>query len=159
MNEVCFGAKQKHDAVLMTLVERKTRFEVLLKIDGKDANAVTQAIESLVERIGDYMPSLFKTITSDNGSEFSTLYETLKTVTDVYFARPYASYERVTSENQHKFIRRFIPKGKYISEISNRQIQRIQRWMNDYPRKILNYQTPHECFIKAFKKTQAAQSV
>ncbi len=156
--DTLIGAKQKHDAVLMTLVERQTRFEVLLKIDGKDANAVTQAIESLVERAGDYMPSLFKTITSDNGSEFSTLYETLKFFTDVYFARPFASYERDTSENQHKLIRRFIPKGKHISEISDRQIQRIQRWMNDYPRKVLNYQTPHECFIKAFKKTQSVHS-
>lgn len=150
------GAKQKHDAVLLTLVERQTRFEVLLKIDDKDANAVTKAVESLVGRAGDHMSPLFKTITSDNGSEFSTLYETLKSVTNVYFARPFASYERGTSENQHKFIRRFIPKGQSISDISERQIQRIQRWMNDYPRKILNYQTPHDCFVKAFKQTQIA---
>lgn len=154
--DTMIGAKQKHDAVLLTLVERQTRFEVLLKIDAKDANAVTKAVESLVGRAGDHMSSLFKTITSDNGSEFSTLYETLKSVTNVYFARPFASYERGTSENQHKFIRRFIPKGQSISDISDRQVQRIQRWMNDYPRKILNYQTPHDCFVKAFKQTQIA---
>ena len=135
------------------LTERQTRFEVLLKIDGKDAQSVTEAIESLVERAGDHMASLFKTITSDNGSEFSALHETLKHVTDVYFARPFASYERGTSENQHKLIRRFIPKGQSISSISDRQIQRIQRWMNDYPRKILGYQTPHERFAKSMQHT------
>src|SRR5699024_1598072 len=130
--DTVIGARHKDDAVLLTLAERQTRFEVLLKIDGKDAQSVTEAIESLVERAGDHMPSLFKTITSDNGSEFSALHETLKHVTDVYFARPFASYERGTSENQHKLIRRFIPKGQPISAVSDRQIQRIQRWMNDY---------------------------
>ncbi|WP_020006095.1 IS30 family transposase [Salinicoccus albus] len=156
--DTVIGAKHKDDAVLLTLAERQTRFEVLLKIDGKAAQPVTAAVESLIERAGAHMPSLFKTITSDNGSEFSTLHETLKSVTDVYFARPFASYERGTSENQHKLIRRFIPKGQSISSISDRQVQRIQRWMNDYPRKILDYQTPHECFAKAFNQTQTVQS-
>ncbi|MFB9861626.1 IS30 family transposase, partial [Salinicoccus siamensis] len=156
--DTVIGAKHKDDAVLLTLAERQTRFEVLLKVDGKAAHPVTEAIESLVDRAGDYMPSLFKTITSDNGSEFSALHDTLKHVTDVYFARPFASYERGTSENQHKFIRRFIPKGQPISAVSDRQIQRIQRWMNDYPRKILGYQTPHEHFAKALNQTHMAQS-
>lgn len=156
--DTVIGAKHKHDAVLLPRAERQTRFEGLVKIDDKDAQPVTQTIEPLVDRAGDHMSSLFKTITSDNGSEFSELHETLKTASDVYFARPFASYERGTSENQHKLIRRFIPKGQPISEISDRQIQRIQRWMNDYPRKILDYQTPHECFVKAFKQTQSAQS-
>ncbi|MDW3803226.1 hypothetical protein QI351_13235, partial [Staphylococcus saprophyticus] len=71
-----------------------TSFEVILKINGKAAQPVTQAAESLVERAGAHMPSLFRTITSNNGSEFSELYNTLKVVTDVYFARPFASYER-----------------------------------------------------------------
>lgn len=156
--DTVIGAKHKDDAVLLTLAERQTRFEVLLKIDGKSAHLVTEAVESLVERAGAHMPSLFKTITADNGSEFSEPHETLKSVTDVYFARPFASYEWGTSENQHKLIRRFIPKGQSISSISDRQVQRIQRWMNDYPRKILDYKTPHECFVKAFKQTQSAQS-
>src|SRR5699024_12242971 len=79
--DTVIGSKHKDDAVLLTLVERQTRFEVLLKIDGKDVQPVTEAIESLVERTGNYIPSLFKTITSDNGSEFSTLHDHLKHVT------------------------------------------------------------------------------
>ncbi|WP_271399252.1 hypothetical protein [Salinicoccus roseus] len=84
-------------------------------------------MESLVERAGDHMPSLFQTITSDNGSEFSQLYDTLETITDVYSAWLFASYKWGTSENQHKLIRRCIPKGRPISDISDRQIQYIQR--------------------------------
>ena len=144
------GNKSKSDAVLLTLAERQTRFEVILKLSGKDAQSVNQAISSLRERAGDQFDRLFKTITSDNGSEFSGLHDALKDVIDVYFSHPYASWERGTSENQHKFIRRFIPKGIPISTVSESQILRIQRWMNDYPRKILGYQTPHEAFAKAF---------
>lgn len=70
---------------------------------------------------------------------------------DVYFTHPYASFERGTSEKQHKFIRRFIPKGKPISQVSEVQCLRIQQWMNDYPRKILDYKTPHECIVNALR--------
>ena len=146
------GNRLKSDAVLLTLAERQTRFEVVLKLDGKDAQSVDHAILALQERAGDQFHRLFKTITSDNGSEFSGLHEALKDAVDVYFSHPYASWERGTSENQHKFIRRFIPKGNPISPVSERKILRIQRWMNDYPRKILGYQTPHAAFLKAFHK-------
>ncbi len=146
------GNKKKTDPVLLTLAERKTRFEVIMKLDGKDAQAVDQAILRLRMRAGREFGNLFKTITSDNGSEFSGLHEALQNVVDVYFSHPYTSWERGTSENQHKLIRRFIPKGKPISEVSEAQCLRIQQWMNDYPRKILGYQTPHECLVKEFKK-------
>jgi IS30 family transposase len=146
------GNKTKSDAVLLTLAERQTRFEVILKLGGKDAHFVDQAVETLKQRAGKDFNKLFKTITSDNGSEFSGLHEALQDVADVYFCHPYASWERGTSENQHKIIRRFIPKGKPISSMSEAQCLRIQQWMNDYPRRILDYQTPYECFVKAFQQ-------
>ncbi|WP_411843054.1 IS30 family transposase [Salinicoccus sp. HZC-1] len=154
--DTVIGEKHKQDPVLLTLVERQTRFEVLIKLDNKDAESVTHAIEGLSSRIGIGMSTLFKSITADNGSEFGALHAQLKGITDVYFARPYASYERGTSENQHKLIRRFIPKHTAMMSISDRQIQRIQRWMNDYPRKILGYQTPHETIVRALKQEKAA---
>ncbi len=144
------GNKVKSDAALLTLVERQTRFEVILKLDGKEAHFVDQAVDALKQRAGKEFTKLFKTITSDNGSEFAGLHEALQNVVDVYFCHPYSSWERGSSENQHKIIRRFIPKGKSISSINGTQCLRIQQWMNDYPRKMLNYQTPHECFVKAF---------
>ncbi|OYQ67487.1 IS30 family transposase, partial [Aerococcus sp. 1KP-2016] len=142
------------DAVLLTLAERQTRFEVILKLNGKDTESVDQAVQQLRERAGATFDQLFKTVTSDNGSEFSGLHDALKDVADVYFSHPYASWERGTSENQHKLIRRFIPKGSPISDVSENQILRIQRWMNDYPRKILGYATPHDTFVRAFKQAR-----
>lgn len=153
--DTVLGNKKKTEPVLLTLVERKTRFEVVLRLDRKEAQAVDQAIQKLRDRAGIEFPNLFKTITSDNGSEFSGLHEALQNVLDVYFSHPYASWERGTSENQHKLIRRFIPKAKPISEVSEEQCTRIQQWMNDYPRKILGYKTPHECFVKEFMRERA----
>lgn len=150
------GNKEKSDAVLLTLVERQTRFEIILKVNGKDQVSVNQAIQSLQTRSSDAFSTLFKTITSDNGSEFAGLHDALKDSLDVYFSHPYASFERGTSENQHKFIRRFIPKGKPISQIADVQCLRIQQWMNDYPRKILGYRTPHDCFVHALRSERQA---
>ncbi|WP_225742864.1 IS30 family transposase [Marinilactibacillus sp. Marseille-P9653] len=145
------GNKVKTDSVLLTLVERQTRFEIILKLRGKDKESVDQAIQQLRLKAGDTFSKVFKTITSDNGSEFVGLHEALKETLEVYFSHPYASWERGTSENQNKFIRRFIPKGKAISHFSETQCLRIQQWMNDYPRKILGYKTPLDCFANALR--------
>ncbi|WP_436871855.1 IS30 family transposase [Mammaliicoccus sciuri] len=146
--DTLLGAKDKDDPVLLTLVERKTRFEIMLKIDRQDQQMVDQAMNDLYEQLGDQAENIFKTITSDNGSEFAGIYELLTGVTDVFFARPYASHERGTKENQHKLVRRFIPKGKRLKEISTKTINRIEWWMNNIPRKILNYRTAYEAFLK-----------
>lgn len=103
-------------------------------------------------RSGSAFTQLFKTITSDNGSEFTGLHEGLSDALEVYFTHPYASWERGTSENQHKLIRRFIPKGRAINDVSDAQCLRIQNWMNDYPCKLLAYQTPYELFVRAFHR-------
>lgn len=145
------GIKGADDAVLLTLVERKTRFECLIKVERKDAASISKAVRSLAERTGTDMGTLFKTITSDNGSEFSTLETDLKDTTQMYFSHPYAAYERGTSENQHKLIRRFIPKSQPISQVSQQQTLRIQKWMNTYPRKQLNYQTPQDALMAEMK--------
>ncbi|CZR10961.1 hypothetical protein SAMN04488048_1612 [Trichococcus flocculiformis] len=121
--------------MLLTLVERQTRFEVIQKLAGKDAPSVNQAVQQLRERAGAHFGQLFKTVTSDNGSEFAGLHHALQDVADVYFSHSYASWERGTSENQ---------------------VLRIQRWMNGYPRKILGYATPHDTFVQAFRQERLA---
>jgi len=146
--DTLIGERDKNDPVLLTLVERKTRFEIMFKIEQQSQDIVDHTMEQLYKRIGNKASSLFKTITSDNGSEFAGIHELLKHKTDVFFARPYASYERGTKENQHKLIRRFIPKGKCLAEISAKTINRIQQWINNIPRKILGYQTAQEAFLK-----------
>src|SRR5690625_2475751 len=149
--DTLLGARAKDDPVLLTLVERKTRFEIMMKIDQKDQENVDQAMNHLYKQLGDQTENIFKTITSDNGSELAGIYEMLKDTTDVFFAHPYAPHERGTKENQHKLIRRFIPKSKRLAEISTRTINRIQQWINNIPRKILDYRTAKEAFLNELR--------
>lgn len=90
---------------------------------------------------------MFKTITSDNGSEFAELASIeADTGTRVYFTHPYSSFERVTNERHNGLIRRFIPKGKRMTDYSLDDIAFIEEWMNTLPRKLLQYKTPEELF-------------
>nr|WP_165983749.1 IS30 family transposase [Macrococcus bovicus] len=120
------GQKTEKDQVLLILVESKSRYEIVMKIDGKQRQHVDKAASELIEEIGASFPRVFKSITSDNGSEFSGLSECLKGITDVYFTHPYSSWERGTKENQHRFIRRHISKGKPISTVTDHLVHKIQ---------------------------------
>ena len=140
------GAK----AGLFTLTERKTREEIIVKIyDGTHA-AIQEAIDGLEMKYGAAFKVKFRSITFDNGAEFlgwKTLEISLLTAglrTIIYFAHSYSSWERGTNENQNRMIRRFIPKGTNIANISEEEVQWIQDWMNNYPRKILGYRTANE---------------
>jgi IS30 family transposase len=62
----------------------------------------------------------------------------------MYYAHPYSSYERGTNENSNRIIRRFIPKGTKIAQVTKEMIKKIQDWMNNYPRGIFNYQTAND---------------
>ena len=97
-------------------------------------------------------PKLFKSITSDNGSEFAGLTEMLLGLSDVYFAHPYASWERGTNEKHNGILRRFIPKGKSLKDYTVQQIKQMTNWMNHLPRKILNYKTPTESILFHFNQ-------
>ena len=144
--------QKSDDNVLLTLVERKTRNYYAIKIDDQDHDSVDYAIKNLQETFGELFPQVFKTITSDNGSEFSNLAACLKDVTDVYFARPYASYERGSNERHNGLLRRYIPKGKAISDYSREAIKRIYETLNNLPRKILGYQQPAVLFEEELAK-------
>ena len=76
----------------------------------------------------------------------------------VYFAHPYASWERGTSENQHGLIRRFLPKETSMKDVTEADCRRIQQWMNHYSRKVLDYETPYEVFIRCFYKERQARA-
>lgn len=75
----------------------------------------------------------------------------MKEVAEVYFTHPYTSCERVTYENHNGMIRRFILKSNRISTVCDTTIRNINIWMNDYPRKILDYLTPHALFEEALQ--------
>jgi len=143
----CKGSK----AGLLTLTERKTRQQVIIKIDQATHQAVQDAFDRLEKKLGDKFKVKFKSITFDNGSEFlnwqsleASVLETGKKRTTIYFAHSYSSWERGSNENQNRMIRRFVPKGYNIGGFSDEEIKTVEDWMNNYPRRILGYNTPNQ---------------
>ena len=133
------------DPVLLTLDERMTRRRHIFKISSRSSNAVGEALQMLREIYGDDFTKVFKSITSDNGSEFSKLVEQLPDV-KIYFAHPYSSFERGTNEKQNSLVRRFFPKGKSFVSVSDEAVARVENWINNLPRKIFNYHSALEIF-------------
>lgn len=139
--------KKTKDQALLTLTERKTRKEIILRVTAKDSLSVSEVISQLKVSYGNRFSKVFKTITADNGSEFADLGLSVeKDLTEVYFTHPYTSCERGTNERHNGLIRRFIPKGRPISSVADETITYVENWRNHLPRKILNYRTPEECF-------------
>jgi IS30 family transposase len=138
-------------ASLFALTERKTREEIIIKIADGTQEAIKAAIDELEVKYGAEFKVKFKSITFDNGVEFLSwrslevsLLKPADPRTTIYFAHSYSSWERGTNENQNRMIRRFIPKGTNIANISDKEVQWIQDWMNNYPRKILGYKTANQ---------------
>ena len=108
-------------------------------------------IKELSKIITEY-PGVIKSITSDNGSEFMRAGKTGEENIAYYYAYSYSSWERGSNENNNKLIRSFIPKGTDISEISEEEIKEIEKWMNDYPRKLFNGKSANEMYLSEFTK-------
>jgi IS30 family transposase len=137
-----------HKGALVTIVDRVSKFTLIKKVDSKQAKVVTEATVSLLT------PYLNKThtITADNGKEFAgheILSEQLET--DVYFAHPYASWERGLNENTNGLIRQYFVKGSSFENITSEEVEIVMNKLNHRPRKTLNYETPHAVF---FNKTE-----
>jgi len=145
--DTVIGTKSGNDCVLLTIVERKTRNAIVRIINSKTADAVMNELESIRNLYGTRFSQVFKTITGDNGSEFADLYK-LESDNDtkIYFTHPYSSFEKGTNERHNGLIRRFIPKGRRMSDYTFNDIAFIEDWMNTLPRRILKYQTPEELF-------------
>ncbi|MEI6579553.1 MAG: IS30 family transposase [Eubacteriales bacterium] len=128
---------------LITLVERKTRIGLLFNVSSREKNKIVVVIDGLQQEYGKYFSEIFKTITFDNGSEFSdsTGIESGGR-TKVYYAHPYSSYERGTNENWNGIVRRFVPKGSSFEKLTDMDIKRINHYINTLPRKRFGYKTP-----------------
>ena len=135
----CKGGK----GALLTLTERKTRQEIIIRLPDKTQRSVKHALDRLERRFGNKFKEKFKTITTDNGSEFLDFESLEKSCKrdekrfKMYFAHPYSSWERGSNENANGIIRRFFPKGTDFSKVSLKRIQAVEDWMNNYPRRIL----------------------
>lgn len=150
MDTVVSGKKGKGCALVLT--ERLTRQEIILPLREKSAAGTVAALDRLERRYGKLFYSIFKTITVDNGSEFADCkgMERAKYRKDqrtkIYYCHPYSAYERGSNENQNALIRRHFPKGTDFSKVKRSELQRVQDWLNNYPRKIFDFYSSNDLF-------------
>ncbi|MBW2195776.1 MAG: IS30 family transposase [Deltaproteobacteria bacterium] len=131
---------------IVTLVERKSRLTLLKQVARRTAVAVEDAILELLRPF----PTARYSITFDNGKEFANHQAIAhKLQTDVYFAHPYASWERGTNENTNGLIRQYFPKGANFLSITDDQILFVKERLNARPRKCLDFQAPSMVFSQS----------
>lgn len=134
--DLVIGKKEQGEDAVLTLVERMTRQAFVRRVSSREAEVVYDVLEGLVNEIG---ISNIKSITFDNGSEFSSMAKL--TGIDVYFAHAYSSFERGTNENFNGLLREYMPKGKSFNEYSDEDIAIYQDCINNRLRKILGYKS------------------
>jgi len=137
----------KGSGAIATHVERRSRYLIAAKLSDKRANTMTTQSIKAFWRVP---KAIRKTLTVDNGKEFS-LFKDIeeKTGLTIYFADPYASWQRGLNENTNKLLRQYFPKGMDFRQINNQELAIKVKILNNRPRKCLNYQTPHEVYHKA----------
>lgn len=140
------GKKRKDEACAFTLVERLTGYYLCIKVKGKQSGCIEDALLQLKEEFGDQFSRVFRSVTTDNGTEFATLSKMELGGTKVYYAHPYSSWERPINERSNGFLRRFIPKGHSMNALSEDEVLQFADMINTMPRKRLGYQTPDELF-------------
>lgn len=140
------GKKKDTEPAIMTIVERQTRMSLWIKVKDHSSLAIDEALQNLMNQFEDKKSEVFKSITGDNGSEFANLSKIENNGISVYFTHPYTSCEKGTNECHNKMLRRFIPKGKSMSDYKTENILFFSDVINGLPRKILDYHTPEELF-------------
>ena len=134
-----------HQGVVATLVERKTQYTVLTASKTKQAPQVRQRIE---KALAPHRSRVY-TITYDNGLEFAEHQKMAQTLSaDIYFAHPYASWERGLNENTNGLIRQYLPKSRRLDNVTQKELKHIMDQLNHRPRKSLGFKTPYELFFK-----------
>jgi IS30 family transposase len=140
--DLIFG-KNKRTA-LGTLVERVTRYTLLIALEAKDAETVRAAYAKALRKLP---RALARSLTYDQGKEMSGHKAfTIATGMKVYFAHPSSPWERGTNENTNGLVRQFFPRGTEFDQLPAGAILRAQNLLNNRPRKVLNYRTPKEAF-------------
>lgn len=140
--------KAETKPVLLTLTERYSRQELIFKLPDRKASTIRGVFDQLERQHKDF-DQRFKTLTTDNGSEFMEYEKLCRSIHggsrfQVWYCHSYSAWENGSVENHNRMIRRFFPKGTDFSKISKKRIAAVQDWMNNYPRKILQWQTPNE---------------
>lgn len=129
------------DGYFVTMAERKSKAFFFIKVKSKTKHAVSQALIRLMKP----MRHQVKTITFDNGGEFADHGRIAKALKcNIYFAKPYQSWQRGLNENSNGLLRRYFPKGAKIWHVTHQQLQELQTRINLRPRKSLGYKMPFE---------------
>ena len=133
-----------HNSYIATLVERKSRYVMLAKIEQKDADTVAAALIKHAQRLP---TELYKSLTWDRGTEMANhRHFTLATDIAVYFCDPKSPWQRGSNENTNRLLRQYFPKGTDLSRYTQAQLNKVARQLNERPRKTLDYTTPAEKF-------------
>jgi len=136
---------------IATLVERHTRYVMLVKVERKDTETV---INALIKTARKLPQELYKSLTWDRGSEMADPKRfTLATDIQVYFCDPQNPWQRGTNENTNGLLRQYFPKGTDLSAYSQAKLNGVARQLNQRPRKTLNYETPAERFNQCVAST------
>jgi transposase, IS30 family len=139
---------------VVSLVERKSGYTLLRRVDDLKAGTVREALEHNLAPL----PDLFRrTATFDNGSEFAEHQRLADTLDmNVYFAKPYSAWQRGTNENTNGLVRQYWAKGTDLTVHSHRAVAAVQALLNDRPRKRLGYRTPCEVVTQYLKRYRVA---
>jgi IS30 family transposase len=136
---------------IATLVERYTRYVMLVKVDSKDSETVANA---LIKHAGKLPQELYKSLTWDRGTEMAAHKRfTIATDIAVYFCDPKHPWQRGSNENTNGLLRQYFPKGIDLSAYSQAKLNAVARRLNERPRKTLDYETPAERFHQAIAST------
>ena len=136
---------------MATLVERHTRYVMLVKLNGKDTETV---INGLIKQAHKLPSELYKSLTWDRGKEMADHQRfTLATNVDVYFCDPQNPWQRGSNENTNGLLRQYFPKGTDLSVHSQAKLNAVARQLNERPRKTLGFHTPAERFNQCVAST------
>ena len=134
---------------MLTLTERKTRLHLLRPLRTCCTEEVDKAVRGLTTPMGCLLRQVFKTITADNGTVFSSL---ARSCLEIYFSHPYSAWESGTNERNNSLTSRFISKRNSIKSSLADHYLRAENFLNNLPRKILGYRTPLELFQEELSK-------
>lgn len=148
----CVEGNKKEKEILLTLLERKTKKYLVIKMKDATTRSVVRAWDILEEKYGKHFRQVFKTITTDNGTNFIRYDEIEKSKYgkekrfEIYYTDPYSAWQKGMNENCNGILRRFIPKGSKITDISEYELETIVYKINNKPRKKLGFKKADDLF-------------
>ena len=141
----------KGGKVFLTILIKDTKFMFIRLLDKKNINCVNKEIDKFKQILGiKLFSNVFRIILTDNGNEFldpshiETNYDNGNKTCNVFYCHPYSSFEKASLEHNHEYIRRVLPKGTTLNNLTNNQVQKLETIINNIPREKLNGKTPYE---------------